>query len=74
MCLAGAAPAKAKKGTSRIQAVLSSAFARGIKMSVAVLSAIVDCVFAASESRKLEKRGLNFKSIHWREDPPWHFS
>jgi hypothetical protein len=30
---------------------------------------MVDCAFAASESRKLEKCGINFKSIHWRENP-----
>jgi hypothetical protein len=32
-------------------------------------AAKVDCAFAASECRKLEKCGLNFKSIHWRENP-----
>jgi hypothetical protein len=38
-------------------------------MSVSVLSAIVDCALAASGSAKVKKCGLNFKSIHWPENP-----
>jgi hypothetical protein len=69
MCLRSAAPAETKTWGSRAEAVLSSALARSIMMSVSVLTVIVDCAFAASGSAKVKKCGLNFKSIHWRENP-----